>query len=92
MAQNAGSKALVTKQVDQSPTDRYESTFVVSPDPAKGDFTALQDAIDALPSAGGKIFVKAGTYLITSTIKVTGSNIQIQGEGMVSPFSSGIVR
>jgi pectin methylesterase-like acyl-CoA thioesterase len=82
MAQNAGSKALVTKQVDQSPTDRYESTFVVSPDPLKGDFTTLQDAIAALPPAGGKIFVKAGAHLLTSTIKLTGSNIHVQGEGM----------
>src|ERR1700745_4248535 len=66
----------------QNPIDRYESTFVVSPDPAKGDFTNLQDAINALPANGGKIFVKAGVYRITSTIQVTNSNVQIQGEGM----------
>jgi hypothetical protein len=65
-----------------SPIDRYESTFVVSPDPSKGDFTNLQDAINALPGSGGKIFVKAGVYTITSTIQVTISNVQIQGEGM----------
>ena len=39
--------------------DRYESTFVVSQDPTKGDFTLLQAAINALPASGGKIFVKA---------------------------------
>jgi hypothetical protein len=66
----------------QSPIDRYESTFVVSPDPSKGDFTNLQDAINALPGSGGKIFVKAGVYTIPSTIQVTISNVQIQGEGM----------
>jgi hypothetical protein len=66
----------------QSPIDRYESTFVVSPDPSKGDFTNLQDAINALPSTGGKIFVKAGIYTITNTIRITISNVQIQGEGM----------
>jgi putative cofactor-binding repeat protein len=64
------------------PTDRYESTFVVSLDPAKGDFTSLQAAIDALPASGGKIFVKAGVYPITSTIRIKGSNVHIQGEGM----------
>jgi hypothetical protein len=64
------------------PTDRYESTFVVSLDPAKGDFTSLQAAIDALPTSGGKIFVKAGVYPITSTIQIRGSNVHIQGEGM----------
>jgi Right handed beta helix region/Pectinesterase len=67
-----------------SPTlfDRFESTFVVSPDPTKGDFTNLPDAIKALPASGGKIFVKAGVYTITSTIRITTSNVQIQGEGM----------
>jgi Right handed beta helix region/Pectinesterase len=66
----------------QNPLDRYESTFVVSLDPSQGDFTDLQDAINALPSRGGKIFVKAGVYAITSTIQITINNVQIQGEGM----------
>ena len=61
--------------------DRFESTFVVDIK-GNGDFTSLQPAIDALPVAGGKIFVKAGIYPITSTIMITGSNVQIQGEGM----------
>jgi len=62
--------------------DRYEATFVVSADPSKGDFTDLNTAISALPTSGGKIFVKAGVYAITSTIKITTSNVHIQGEGM----------
>src|SRR6516165_8022802 len=80
MANNAGSTA--TEQTIQSPIDRYESTFVVSPDPSKGDFTTLQDAINALPATGGKIFVKAGLYSITNKIQITVSNVHIQGEGM----------
>jgi len=82
MADNARSEPLATEQTTLTPTDRYESTFVVSPDPAKGDFTTLQDAINALPPTGGKVFVKAGVYPITSTIQITTSNVQIQGEGM----------
>jgi Right handed beta helix region/Pectinesterase len=61
--------------------DRYESTFVVDIN-GNGDFTDLQPAISALPATGGKIFVKAGVYPIVSTIKITESNVQIQGEGM----------
>src|SRR6516162_3408222 len=80
MANNAGSTA--TEQTIQGPIDRYESTFVVSPDPSKGDFTTLQDAINALPPTGGKIFVKAGVYPIQSKIQITISNVHIQGEGM----------
>ena len=68
--------------VNQVPVDRFESTFVVSLDPAKGDFTSLQAAINALPASGGKIFVKAGVYKITNTIQIKASNIHIQGEGM----------
>jgi pectin methylesterase-like acyl-CoA thioesterase len=47
-----------------------------------GDFTALQPAITALPATGGKIFVKAGVYPLTSTIQISQSNVHIQGEGM----------
>jgi pectin methylesterase-like acyl-CoA thioesterase len=62
-------------------TDRYESTFVVD---IKGneDFTDVQTAIDALPAIGGKIFVKAGVYTLNDAIRITTSNVQIQGEGM----------
>jgi len=62
--------------------DRYESTFVVSLDSTKGDFTSLQAALNALPTSGGKVFVKAGVYPITGTIEITQSNVHIQGEGM----------
>jgi len=68
--------------LSQASVDRYESTFVVSPDSTKGDFTSLPDALNALPASGGKVFVKAGVYPLTDTIRITGSNIQVQGEGM----------
>lgn len=44
-----------------------------------GDFDNLQDAINSLPS-GGTIFVRTGTYIITSTIQIDYSNISIVGE------------
>ena len=67
--------------------DRYAATYVVAaqlgpPDCQAADFTDIQDAINALPPAGGKIFVKAGTYPITKTIQIQAGNVQIQGEGM----------
>lgn len=62
--------------------DHFESTFVVSLDSTHGDFTSLQPAIDALPTTGGKIFVKAGVYPLVNTISIKQSNVQIQGEGM----------
>jgi hypothetical protein len=66
----------------QTAIDRYESTYVVSQDPTKGDFTTLQAALDGLPASGGKIFVKAGTYPISATIQIRQNNVHIQGEGM----------
>jgi hypothetical protein len=67
--------------------DRYAATYVVAPDlgPTNcqvADFTDIQSAINALPPSGGKIFVKAGTYPISKTIRIMQSNVQIQGEGM----------
>ena len=68
-------------------TDRYGATYVVAPslgppDCQVADFTDIQAAIDALPPAGGKVFVKAGTYVVSLTIRIDRSNVHIQGEGM----------
>jgi len=52
------------------------------PDCQAADFTDIQAAINALPPAGGKIFVKAGTYVVSRTIRIKQSNVHIQGEGM----------
>jgi hypothetical protein len=82
MITNTASSISALGPSSPGPSDRYESTFVVSPDPTKGDFTNLSDAIKALPAIGGKIFVKAGVYTITSTIRIATSNVHIQGEGM----------
>ena len=68
-------------------TDRYTATYVVAPslgppDCQDADFTDIQAAINALPPAGGKVFVKAGTYVIRHTILIQEGNVHIQGEGM----------
>jgi pectin methylesterase-like acyl-CoA thioesterase len=68
-------------------TDRYTATYVVAPslgppDCRDADFTDIQAAINALPPAGGKVFVKAGTYVIRHIILIQEGNVHIQGEGM----------
>jgi len=68
-------------------TDRYTATFVVAPslgppDCQDADFTDIQAAINALPPIGGKVFVKAGTYVVSETIRIQESNVHLQGEGM----------
>jgi len=52
------------------------------PDCRVADFTDIQTAINALPAAGGKVFVKAGTYVVAQTILIQQSNVHLQGEGM----------
>jgi copper-binding protein NosD len=68
-------------------TDKFAATYVVAPDLGPpdckvADFTDIQNAVDALPPTGGKIFVKAGDYVISDTIKLLTSNVHLQGEGM----------
>ena len=68
-------------------TDRYTATYVVAqslgpPDCRTADFTDIQTAISALPAAGGKVFVKAGTYVVSQPILIAQSNVHLQGEGM----------
>lgn len=57
-----------------------QATYIVSTDAATGDYTDIQSAIDALPSGGGKIFVKAGTYTLTSGIVINKDDVEIEGE------------
>lgn len=45
------------------------------------DQTVIQQAIDALPSTGGKIVLLEGTYNIGGTITINKSNVTIQGLG-----------
>ena len=68
-------------------TDRYTATYVVAPslgpaDCRVADFTDIQTAINALPAAGGKVFVKAGIYVVSQTILIQQSDVHLQGEGM----------
>jgi len=46
-----------------------------------GDFETIQDAIDDLPTGGGVVYIKEGTYTITSSITITSSNVSLIGTG-----------
>jgi len=56
------------------------ATFVVDLN-NKGDYNNIQSAINALPAAGGTIYVEAGTYNITSTIAIPNKQVRIVGAG-----------
>ncbi len=48
------------------------------------DNVEIQQAIDSLPSGGGIVLLKAGTYTINATINVLKNNVIIRGEGKVT--------
>ncbi len=60
--------------------DKKVATLVVAQD-GTGDYTDIQTAINNLPSEGGLIYIKQGTYNITSTIEIAKSNVIIRGHG-----------
>lgn len=51
--------------------------------------TALANAIALLPSSGGKIFIKRGTYTVSSNIIISKNNVTIEGEGAATVLSFG---
>jgi len=57
------------------------ATIVVAAD-GTGNFTTIQEGIDALPAGGGVVYVKEGTYTITAKITINSKNISIIGSGM----------
>lgn len=56
------------------------ATVVVAAD-GSGQFTDIQDGIDALPAGGGVVYIREGTYTITASITFPHSNIAIIGAG-----------
>ena len=61
-------------------------TYIVAKD-GSGDFGTIKEALKAIPSTGGKIQVKEGTY-IENTITIPYSNISIEGISPGTPTIS----
>jgi hypothetical protein len=43
--------------------------------------TAIQDALNAVPPAGGVVYLPAGTYKVSSTLSITRSGVYLIGDG-----------
>jgi parallel beta-helix repeat protein len=61
-------------------TDTRVATVIVAVD-GTGDYTDIQSGINALPAAGGLVYVKNGTYELTTGLTITKSNVTLQGAG-----------
>ncbi len=51
--------------------------------------TVINEAIQALPSSGGRIVVKAGDYVVTDDIFIDKDNVEFFGEGEGTRFIAG---
>ena len=56
------------------------ATKIVAAD-GSGDFDDIQSAIDDLPAGGGVVWIKEGTYNITSPISILTNNVTLAGSG-----------
>jgi len=57
---------------------KYKADYICS---GSGDQTTINNAISALPSGGGIIYLLEGTYNLTGPITITKSNVAIIGSG-----------
>ena len=56
------------------------ATNIVAVD-GSGDFEDIQSAIDDLPAGGGVVYIKEGTYTLTSGLAINKSGISLIGSG-----------
>jgi hypothetical protein len=62
--------------------DRFAATRVVDPTGVAGTDSTLAAAIAALPASGGVIFLKQGTYTISTTQVLPNKDVMIIGAGI----------
>jgi len=60
---------------------KYAVGTVIVAEDGSGDFIDIESAIDSLPNTGGVVYIKEGTYSISSGITITKSNVSILGAG-----------
>ena len=66
---------------------RVVATKVVATD-GTGDFTDIQSAINDLPSGGGVVYIKEGTYTITAKIEIKQDNTALIGSGRATQIKT----
>jgi len=66
-----------------------QATIIVSLD-GTGDADTIQEGIDLLPSIGGVVVIKEGTYTIKTPLSITNNNISIIGSGKATKITTEI--
>lgn len=57
------------------------AAIVVHPTPGIGDATTIQEAVNMLPAAGGRIFIREGNYSMPDTVTLPDKSVDIVGSG-----------
>lgn len=63
------------------------ATKIVAAD-GSGDYLDIQAAINDLPAGGGVVYIKEGTYTITSAINITIDNVGLFGAGKATKIAT----
>ena len=66
--------------VDDAPGSAHAANVVVDPG-GTGDATTIAAGVALLPAAGGRVYVRTGTYAVSSTIALPDADTEIIGAG-----------
>lgn len=66
-----------------------ESMYIVSTSTSNGHFTSIQSALDAVPTGGGKVHVRCGTYTLSGTVGliIKKAGTVLEGEGICTQLN-----
>lgn len=73
--------AIITDNLEVAGLNVLQLTSCTVDGSGNGDYSTIQGCVDYLSSDGGTVYIKNGTYDITSTINLT-SNVKIVGDGI----------
>jgi hypothetical protein len=76
--------AAVQTTLDTSTPMINVKTYGATGDGSTDDTSAIQDAIDAVPSTGGTVFLPVGTYVVSSTLTIDKDSTTLLGVGAAS--------
>jgi hypothetical protein len=70
--------------VNANVTTTYYNTLTGNAAGTTTTTAGIQEAINSLPTGGGRVFLKAGIYTISATIKISPQSVILEGEGSPS--------
>jgi hypothetical protein len=76
--QDAATKTYVDRRKSFLTVGTSDADYITD---GSADEVQIQQAIDALPSTGGKVSIKDGTYTFSATVNIQKNNVVLEGAG-----------